>query len=326
MPCHRCGYSKLVPVVGLEPTRLSVARLTPQLPAKELECSRGTYLRYKGVVDTFMDFLGSQRRSSLQSLSVGDIQAFRDQQSKRLSTGSVNVSLKVLRVALGKAVKSEFIDKNPAEMVDTVADRDKKTRRAFTVEELRKLLDAADQEWQTMILAGLYTGLRLKDLADLTWSNIDLVQSELTVMPQKTRGTTGKTQIIPIAKPLLRHLESIPTDDDPKAPISPTLYQRSSTWLSGQFYELMSQCGLVEARQSHRKAEKSGRKAKRQTNELSFHCLRHTATSLLKNAGVSEAVAMDLIGHQSAAVSRNYTHIDQSTKRKAIDQMPDISQ
>jgi hypothetical protein len=45
---------------------------------------------------------------------------------------------------------------------------------------------------------------------------------------------------------------------------------------------------------------------------------------LLKNAGVSDAVARDIIGHESEAVSRNYTHIDLATKRKAVDAMPDV--
>jgi hypothetical protein len=31
-----------------------------------------------------------------------------------------------------------------------------------------------------------------------------------------------------------------------------------------------------------------------------------------------------LIGHESEAVSRNYTHIDMETKRKAVDAMPDV--
>ena len=60
-------------------------------------------------------------------------------------------------------------------------------------------------------------------------------------------------------------------------------------------------------------------------NELSFHSLRHTATSVLKNAGVSDVVARDIIGHESEAVSRNYTHIDMVTKRKAIDSMPNLT-
>jgi hypothetical protein len=46
---------------------------------------------------------------------------------------------------------------------------------------------------------------------------------------------------------------------------------------------------------------------------------------LLKNAGVSEAVARDIIGHESAAISRHYTHIDEASKRKAIAKLPDVT-
>ena len=84
------------------------------------------------------------------------------------------------------------------------------------------------------------------------------------------------------------------------------------------------QAGLAKPR-TH-KATGKGRSASRTISELSFHSLRHTATSLLKNSGVSDAVARDIIGHDSEAVSRVYTRIDPETKRKAIRSMPDITQ
>lgn len=65
----------------------------------------------------------------------------------------------------------------------------------------------------------------------------------------------------------------------------------------------------------------NGRSSRRRQSEITFHSLRHTATSLLKRAGVSNAMAMDLIGHDSEAVSRNYTHIDDATKRKALNKL-----
>jgi integrase len=60
-------------------------------------------------------------------------------------------------------------------------------------------------------------------------------------------------------------------------------------------------------------------------SEVTFHSLRHTAASLLKNAGVSETVARDIIGHESAAISRHYTHIHEGSKRKALAKLPDIT-
>ena len=93
-----------------------------------------------------------------------------------------------------------------------------------------------------------------------------------------------------------------------------------------QFYEVMAAAGLVQSRGDHQKKEgKAGRSVRRQLSDISFHALRHTATSLLKNAGVSDVVTRDIVGHESQAVSRNYTHIDAETKRAALDKMPDVT-
>ena len=51
-----------------------------------------------------------------------------------------------------------------------------------------------------------------------------------------------------------------------------------------------------------------------------------THNLLLKNAGVSEAVARDIVGHDSAAVSRLYTHIDDKSKREAVNKLPAIGE
>ncbi len=62
----------------------------------------------------------------------------------------------------------------------------------------------------------------------------------------------------------------------------------------------------------------------RENAALTFHSLRHSATSILKNAGVSPAVVQEFIGHDSKAVSQNYTHIEMEAMRRATDLMPDI--
>ena len=187
-----------------------------------------------------------------------------------------------------------------------------------------KILKAANDEWRGMILFGIYTGLRLSDLATLTWLNVDLQRQEISLETAKT----GRRQILPLAKPVVDYLEKLTTGDKPDQPIFPEVYgarQRSQYGgtLSNQFYQILVSAGLAKKR-THESIDK-GRGAKRKMNELSFHSLRHTATSLLKNAGVSDVVARDIIGHDSEAVSRNYTHIDMVTKRKAVDSMPDVT-
>ena len=58
--------------------------------------------------------------------------------------------------------------------------------------------------------------------------------------------------------------------------------------------------------------------------KLSFHSLRHTTVSLLKDAGIPDAVVMALVGHESAAMSHRYTHVGKEALTKATGSLPEI--
>ena len=296
---------------------------TSWLKSFESEQSEGTFIRYEGIANNFLDFLGGKASCNLAALKTEDVERYRDTLQDRVAPSTVNTHLKVIRVALEKAVKQRVFETNPARLVDNLNTEDRHERRAFTLAELKKLLTVCGDDWQTAVMFGIYTGLRLGDIQSLTWANLDLQQKELTIRTQKTR----RVQILPLAKPLLSHVEILPAGDDPKAPLCPSFQGKTISWLSNQFYEVMASAGLVQSRGDHQKKDgKAGRGARRQLSDISFHALRHTATSLLKNAGVSDVVTRDIIGHESEAVSRNYTHIDLATKRKAVDGMPDVTQ
>lgn len=293
------------------------------LKRKELEAGDTTHARYAVICKQFLDYLGPKAKRDLLQLTAKEFVGFRDFQAAKLSANSVNICLKVLRAAMAQAVRDGLIDTNEASRVSLLKREDKFQRRPFTIPELRRILEVADEEWRGLILFGLYTGQRLGDLTILTWQNLDLARRELRLSTEKT----GRRQIIPLSKQLVKYIESLPAGDDPKAPLFPRAFLAATDGTtsgrnSKQFNAILVQCGLAPA-QTHQSTGK-GRSARRVQNELSFHCLRHTATSLLKNAGVSEVVARDIIGHDSAAVSANYTHVDEDTKRKAVDLLPDI--
>jgi integrase len=293
------------------------------LKRKALEAGETTHVRYATVVEQFKEFLGMRAHQDITHLGVREITTFRDYQVRRLAPGTVNVSLKILRSALAQARRDGLIDVNPAERVTLLKVPKGARRRPFTIAELRALLAVADPEWRGMILFGVYTGLRLGDIARLTWRNIDLEQGDLSVTTAKTK----REQVLPLAKTLLGHLAAMRAGVDSDGPLFLCAYgakQRSEYGgtLSNQFYQILVEAGLAEPR-SHLSCGK-GRGGRRAPSVLSFHSLRHTATSFLKNAGVSDAVARDIIGHESAAVSANYTHIDQRTKREALEKLPDL--
>lgn len=298
------------------------------LEGKQKEASGGTYVRYENVVQAFLAFMGERAEKDLNYVTPSDVTKFRNELSSRLSSASVNLYVKILRSAFKSAWMHELIKENPAAKVSGVNKGKAKgkggSRRAFTADELHRILAVADDEWRGLILFGLYTGQRLGDLARLTWRSLDIPNRELILRTEKT----DRNMVVPLAKPLVEFIQGMRVVvDSPDAPLFPASFEtlaggRIGT-LSNRFYAILVEAGLAEERS--RDGGGQGRSGARSTQPLSFHSLRHTATSMLKNAGVSESVVMDIIGHESAAVSRQYTHIDLDAKRKAMDRMPSLT-
>ena len=290
------------------------------LAVKKIETEPSTFQRYSSVLSQFLRRLGPRVERDLTTVRTEDIAALRDNLAKDLSRSSANIAVKILRVCLGAAVKRSLLTSNPAAAVDTLRNRGDQKRRPFTTAEIKRVYSAChDDEWRGLVLFGLYTGQRLGDLARLTWRALDLEAGTVAL----TTGKTGRRMILPLAKPLVSFLTELPANDDPDKRVFPKAASaRSTGTLSNRFYDIMKDAGLVEPRTHKRKL--AGRAAARATNALSFHCLRHTATTFLKAAGVSDALAREIIGHESEAVNRNYTHLGVEDLRKGIDRLPNV--
>jgi len=300
--------------------------LTAWLGRKNIETKPNTWKKYQAVVNQFLTFLGDRAEGDLFFLTRKDIADFRDSIARRLSSATANLALKVLRVAFGQAFRDGLIQASPASQVTTISRKGfRSNRRGFTLPELQRLYRTANDEWRGLLLFGLYSGQRLKDVATLTAQNLDLDRGELRLVTSKT----GRQQIIPLAKPLREYIEEhLLGSDHPAAPLFPKAANDVCRTgdvrrLSAAFHDLMVEAGL--ARERSRKNTGTGRSVKRETSELSFHSLRHTATSLMKNAGISPAIVGDIIGHDSPAMSTQYTHVEDAPKRHAIESMPDIT-
>ena len=294
------------------------------LSARQAETSLATLRRYQDGVRKFLDFLGSQAERSLEEVTRTQISGFRDAQLARSASATANTDLKIVRRIFRSARLDGYTLQDPAEGVKTVRNRAASERRPFSLDELRSVLAVAGDEWRSLIRFGLYTGQRLGDLAALRWPQIDLERDEIRLTTRKT----DKSLIIPLAAPLREHILSLPAADNPKAPVHPRAFEivasqrgRVGT-LSNQFSGLLVDAGLREPR-DHR-SRGIGRGGKRTGLELSFHSLRHTAVSLLKDAGVPDAVVMALVGHESAAMSARYTHVGKEALAKAAQTLPEI--
>jgi len=206
--------------------------------------------------------------------------------------------------------------------VPVLKTRDKSARRGFTLAEIKRILKACgdDVEWRGLVLFGLYLDQRLGDLAKLTWRAVNLDTGEIAFTARKT----GRRIVLPLVQPLGDYLASLPASDNPDAFIFPRAASATRTGtLSNQFREILVDAGLVEPR-GH-EATGKGRSQAREPSEISFHSLRHSAVTMLKASGVSDVLAREIVGHESAAISRQYTHLSTDDLRSAMQRLPDVT-
>jgi integrase len=318
---------------GAEVSSVSVRECVEKwLAIKRPTVTATTMDTYEKSVTKLLAFLGPAAEEDISLVSKNTLLGFRAHVAERVSSTTVNYDLKVVHAIFKDAKNQGYLVDNPAEFVEPVRREERSVeRRPFTLNELRAVLAVANDEWKSLIRFGLYTGQRLGDISALTWANLDLEQNTIRLEPRKTRKTR-KVLTIPIAEPLRAHILSLPAGESPKAPLHPRAYRavtqerkngrKNTSDLSTEFVNLLVSVGIREP--IVRKRTGKGFGGRRVSSELSFHSLRHTAVSLLKETGAPHAVVQELIGHESEAVSRAYTHVGIEALQKAAAALPTI--
>lgn len=297
------------------------------LEAHKAITSPRAWERYEGQATRFVAFMEDKADALLVDVTPADIKRYRDARLAVVSLKTAKHEIDFLRRAFRGAVHDGVIPTSPVDGVKLpkVTGNRQTSRRAFTTAELRAITAAADPEWRSMVIFALYTGQRLGDVARLTWANLDTENGVVKLKTQKT----GADLTIPIAAPLQAHIAALPLPDSPSAPIHPrasaALDRHGKTAaLSAEFRRVMVRAGLVE-RKPHRKAEDGeGRGGRHKMSPISFHSLRHTTTSAMKNAGANNDIVMALVGHESESISREYTHAELEAMRAAANTLPNI--
>jgi integrase len=278
--------------------------------------SKATMARYKGHSKAFLDWLGVDRsQKPLESVSTSDMERFKQALQARGIVGKTVLSYtKDIGAIYSGAVREGIISFNPMKAVAAPSTDDSHDRKPFTESEVQAMIDSApNEEWRGMILAAAFTGLRLGDVARLQWSSIDLEKKMITLMPAKTKRKKREV-MIPIQPDLLAYLEQVTiTDDEPCAFVFPELAKLgigTREGLSQNFVKIMVAAGVSRGKPSKEKAEGAGRI----TFERGFHSLRHTFTTWLRSAGVSEEDRMALTGHSTRDSHAKYSHANEDNQ------------
>ena len=249
-----------------------------------------------------------------------------------LCGSSYNSRVCVLREIFRTLAEKAGLEEDPWNGIRLRPD-DSHSRRELTMDELRRLLEAAKKagdEWHKLFLIGIYTGLRLGDCCRLDWSQVNIAAGVIQIVPRKTRRHHQRMVTIPIHPALggaLREREVKVKGEGEQ--------WNCSTALSGPVLpEIAEIYGRAHWRVSHgltcifkaANIETSVRLEGRRhrTPEATFHSLRHTFVTFAANAGVPLHIVQSIVGHVSTAMTRHYYHENLAALKSAVAAIPTL--
>lgn len=244
--------------------------------------------------DTVVSFFGAS--TQITGLAPADIEKLKalltNKQTrfgKPMAPASVNRHLEVLRAALRVADANGHFHRNPMRGVKFLDEHNERDRVA-TPDEYEQLVDAAAPKLRLAIVLGFHTGMRLGEIAGLTWEQIDLRKRVVRLHSSETKTGYGRT--VPLSPEAIEALKAWPRSLD-----GGRLIDVAATSLSPLFSRL---CRRLEIK------------------DLRFHDLRHSALTNLRRAGADVFTISAISGHKSLSMLKRYQTISDDDLHDAI--------
>jgi integrase len=284
-----------------------------------------TFIRYRVAVVRFLECIGTRKGLGVRNLDVTDIEAFRESElSGGRSNRTVNLNIKIIRSALNTAQKHGVIESNPAAALNPLPN-DSQEKKVFTVEQVKGLLEVANQEWKGCILLGFYTGARISDILALQVGDINFEKGCLGFVEKKKQDRHKKKVVVPFHPCLEAFLKEEFEQAGDGDYICPTLRLKDVGHRAGAsqgFRRLMLQAGIID--ELYQKKEKDTG-AGRRPSGLSFHSFRHGFLSSLASAGVPKDVREAMTGHKKGDTGEGYTHREIDLLKNAVSHLPSLT-
>lgn len=188
------------------------------------------------------------------------------------------------------------------------AKSDTVSKKPFTLDQVRRLLDLAEGEVKTLAYLAAFTGARLGDCVRFRWDMVDFDARQITFTPNKTRHTSGKEVDIPLMPELAAHLRTLPGFALGSGDVLPGLraeYEKDApTFFHKRLDPLFEKCGIV--------TREEGKDGKLHVVR-GWHSWRHYFATRCLQLGVKPAEVQRMLGWTSDQMLKVYFNPD--TKR-----------
>jgi integrase len=177
--------------------------------------------------------------------------------------------------------------------------------RILSSEEFGRLMDVLPAHTRTIVAMGFYTGMRRREILNLTWDKIDLKNRIIKLEASETKDKEKRK--IPICDVLYNILKDIP-----KAIHDNHVFLYKGKPIKDIRTALTRACCVANI--PYGRGTKGG---------FVFHDTRHCFNTNMRKSGVPESVIMKITGHSTREMFLRYDTIDDADTRKAVDQNVD---
>ncbi len=258
------------------------------------------------ALSNLIEFFGPQK--AIISIAQKDVESFLIYLQQKIKKGHV-VYYRNLKAAFNKAKEWGYVKENF--FVKVKLPKRQKTAPAFINSDQLSAISNHIEEAvvRNAVIVGFYTGMRLNEIVNLKWKNVNLTTRIITVGDEEFITKGREQRFIPVSDEALKALleqrgkmNAIPIGDS-------FVFCKSNgekftgDHFSRRFKSACKKTGIDKA--------------------IHFHSLRHSFASNLVQQGVSLYKVKELLGHASITTTEIYSHLNIDTLRDAISKLDD---
>jgi integrase len=255
------------------------------------KANKRSWLRDEQIVTHLNTAMGTTQLGGISALQIERYKLDRLKQSA--SPATVNREVALLKHMLNLAEHWQlFFGRNPVRGVKFLEEDNLQIRFLSEMEE-KKLLQCCSPYLQDLVMFAINTGLRLGEILNLKWEEVDLDNAVIKMLVRKNR----------------RMLE-VPLNDTAIAVVNGWFGLRKCEYVfynpetGGPWKDLW--LGLKKA------CRKAG------LVDVTWHTFRHTFASRLTRHGADLVTVKELLGHSSVSVTMRYAHTNRDAKKRAV--------
>ncbi|MFC1818427.1 tyrosine-type recombinase/integrase [Thermodesulfobacteriota bacterium] len=263
------------------------------------------YSRYKSWIK---EYLSDKPLNKISSQHIEQIK--KDMKSIGRADATIKQVISLIRHVFNKAIEwGHWEGVNPCKGIK-LPRLNNARQRFLSYEEADQLLNALNkQNYQLAQIAtlSLYGGLRLGEVLNLRWVDIDRNNDIIFIRDSKS----NESRPIFITEPVKNVLDEL-IPGQPEEPLFANRFGKPIGWLSKAFGTVVDGIGLNKGITDRR-------------NKVTFHTLRHTYASWAVMSGVPLYVVGKALGHRTLDMTQRYSHLAPDSQREAFEAVAQYS-